>query len=401
MPEPSPECRPDRRALLTGTAVLLTGCAAPGSRQPTGGPDETGPARAPAAARGAAYRFRGRRQAGITDPQQRYVRILAFDLAPGRRGTAGARGLRDVLTAWTRAIATATATPATATPATATSAGAPGPRPGRLTATVAIGPRLPGLLGLRTPALLAELPLFPGDRLRQEESGGDLLVQVCGDRSGDVTETARTLVRLADGTLRARWAQSGYLPAHSGGETPRNLFGFKDGTINPTPAEAERWVWVGQGPDRDGSYLVVRRIHMDTGAFTALPPHRQEAVIGRTRAVGAPLGHQHEHQEVDLFAKTPEGRYVLPVDAHVRQAHSRLDHGARMLRRGYSYDNGPQDRGLLFLAYLNDPHLFVRVQERLAVKDALSRFVEHRASALAYVLPGTGPTGNLGDPLFA
>jgi deferrochelatase/peroxidase EfeB len=266
--------------------------------------------------------------------------------------------------------------------------------------TVGIGPRTPGLLGLRPPALLRELPSFPGDRLRPELGGGDLLVQICGEGPAAAAETARALTRLADGTLRTRWAQRGHLPPHGPGETPRNLFGFKDGTINPTPAEAERWVWVGGGPDEHGSYLVVRRIHMDTAAFDVLPDRRQEAVIGRTRADGAPLGHREEHREVDLFEKTPEGRYILPVDAHVRQAHSRLDQGARMLRRGYTYDNGPQDRGLLFLACMNDPRLFVRVQERLAVKDALSRFIEHRASALAYVLPGPGATGNLGDTLF-
>ncbi|MGW7414300.1 Dyp-type peroxidase [Streptomyces sp. NPDC054863] len=388
----SSEPGPARRTLLVGTAAALaTGCSAGDQHAPAG----AGAAEAPPA--GVAGERSGssgpqRWQPGITGPQQPHVKVLAFDLAPGRRGPAGARRLQQVLAAWTslsRGDASHVGTGQQA-------AG----EPGRVTVTVGIGPRTPGLLGLRPPSLLKDLPSFPGDRLRPEEGGGDLLVQICGDTPAAVAGTAQALGRLADGTLRARWAQRGHLPPHEPGETPRNLFGFKDGTINPTSAEAGRWVWVGGGPDEDGTYLVVRRIHMDTAAFGVLPTRRQEAVIGRTRAAGAPLGHREEHREVDLFEKTPEGRYVLPADAHVRQAHSRLDQGARMLRRGYSYDNGPQDRGLLFLACMNDPHLFVRVQERLAVKDALSRFIEHRASALAYVLPGPGATGNLGDTLF-
>ncbi|MEU8890843.1 Dyp-type peroxidase [Streptomyces sp. NPDC048442] len=369
----SSEHGPARRVLLMGSAAALaTGCSTEKQQHAQVGGRLAGPA---------GHR---RRQPGISEPQQPHVKVLAFDMAPGLRGPAGARRLRQVLAAWTSR--------------SRKSAAAAGP--GRVTVTVGIGPRLPGLLGLRPPALLRELPSFPGDRLQPERGGGDLLVQICGDGPAAVARTAQALTRLADGTLRGRWAQRGHLPPHEPGETPRNLFGFKDGTINPTSAEAERWVWVGGGPDAHGTYLVVRRIHMNTAAFDVLPARRQEAVIGRTRAEGAPLGHREEHREVDLFEKTPEGRYILPVDAHVRQAHSRLDQGARMLRRGYTYDNGPQDRGLLFLACMNDPHLFVRVQERLAVKDALSRFIEHRASALAYVLPGPGATGNLGDTLF-
>ncbi|MFJ4873377.1 hypothetical protein [Streptomyces sp. NPDC088757] len=133
--------------------------------------------------------------------------------------------------------------------------------------------------------------------------------------------------------------------------------------------------------------------------FTRLPLERQEQIIGRHRGSGAPLGGTREHDEADVFAKTPEGRYVIPLRSHVRAASPRLDAGARMLRRGYSYDDGPEDRGLLFLAFMRDPALFVRVQQRLAVRDDLSRFGEHRASAVAYVLPGAGPHGGQGARL--
>ena len=43
----------------------------------------------------------------------------------------------------------------------------------------------------------------------------------------------RELDRLSYGAAQIRWAQAGFLPRTPPGETPRNLMGFKDGTINP------------------------------------------------------------------------------------------------------------------------------------------------------------------------
>ena len=140
--------------------------------------------------------------------------------------------------------------------------------------------------------------------------------------------------------------------------------------------------------DQDGgTFLVVRRIRLRVEEFARLTEHRQEEVIGRRRADGAPLDGGREDDDVDIFAKTPHGRYITPLDSHVRAASPRLDAGARMLRRGYSYDDGPHDRGLLFLAFMRDPALFVRVQRRMAARDELSRFSEHQGSAVAYVPP--------------
>ncbi|WP_406162423.1 hypothetical protein [Streptomyces canus] len=94
---------------------------------------------------------------------------------------------------------------------------------------------------------------------------------------------------------------------------------------------------------------------------------------------------------VGLLSKTPEGRYTTPLHAHVRAAGSRYDGGAPMLRRGYTYDNGAADQGLLFLVYMRDPTLFTRVRERLTTRDDLHPYPEHRASALAYVPPTPAP----------
>lgn len=255
-----------------------------------------------------------------------------------------------------------------------------------LTATVAFGPRAcPPGSAVAPPGPL-ELPPFAGDRLDPDAGGGDLLVQICAPTAAACARLGRALDAAAP-VLRPRWRQAGSVPAAAPGEAPRNLLGFKDGTANPGPEEAGRSVWITSGPYAGGCYLVLRRIRLRVAEFLALPVARQEQVIGRRREGGGPLGGGPERQEVDLFAKTPEGRYVLPGNAHVRLAHSRYDAGARMLRRGYSYDNGPEDRGLLFLAYLNDPRLFARVQRRLAAADALGAFTETFGSGLYFVPP--------------
>ena len=317
------------------------------------------------------------RQAGVTTAQQAAVVVTALDL----HGTPTAHAVRAVLARWGRAVEEA-----------AERAGAAA----RLTATVGIGPALPARLGIRAPERLRELPSFTGDRLDPARSGGDVVVQVCAEDAATAAAATAALTRLAHGTLRPRWHQSGYVRPVPAGQTPRNLLGFKDGTANPTPEECERWVWTAD----DATFLVVRRIRVDVTDFRELSRSRQEEVIGRRRADGAPFGGAREHDEANIFAKTPQGRYVLPLGSHVRAASPRLDGGARMLRRGYSYDDGPADRGLLFLAFMRDPHLFVRVQQRMAERDELSRFSEHRGSAVAYVLPGARPDRPLGSTLL-
>ncbi|MGH4033134.1 Dyp-type peroxidase [Actinomycetota bacterium Odt1-20B] len=354
-----------RRSLFAATTVALAGASGCASR-PTGSDDG---------------RPQLRVQTGVSEAQPRHVLLAAYDVrvegdGEGRepergRGRVVADRVRRALAAWSTQPTR------------------------RVTLTVAAGPGLYRKLGLRTPDRLQDLPAFPGDRLQARRSGGDLLVQLCADDPLACRNTAARLTDQARDALGLRWRQSGFLPPHAAHETPRNLFGFKDGTENPPRSELPHWVWDGSG----GTHLVYRRIHMDVGRFTALPEDRQEDVIGRHLASGAPLGARTERDAVDLYAKTPQGRYVIPADAHVRLAHSRLDGGARMLRRGYSYDDGGDDKGLLFIAYMRDPALFVRVQQRLAAEDAMSAFTEHRASAVGYVLPAPGPGENLGDRL--
>ena len=209
-------------------------------------------------------------------------------------------------------------------------------------------------------------------------------------------------------SVAVRWAQLGFGKASAtdtAGPTPRNLFGFKDGTANirrdDTDAQAEH-VWAhradGSAWMAGGSYLVARRIRMTVEAWDRTSLEDQERAVGRTKGVGAPLGAAREHDQLQ-----PE---QLPTGSHVRLAHPSLHGGARMLRRGFSFVDGADqvghlDAGLFFLAFQRDPRrAFVPVQAELSRRDAMSRYLRHTGSSLWAVPPGVGPNGWWGETLL-
>lgn len=361
------------RTLLAGTAGLAA-TAVGGCRR---GEDS------PTSAYVAAIPFHGARQAGIDTPPQTHALVIGYALAPA----ATRDELVRVLSAWTVA-ASAMAAGRSAEPALA------GLAPARLTITVGFGPGVIKAFRLDPVPGMVDLPLFPGDRLDPFSTGGDVGVQLCADDPMVLSGAAIVLNRLGGDVLKPRWQRLGLRPTRRQG-TPRNLFGFKDGTANPT--DLDRHVWCPDG----STFLVVRQIRMDVGRFSALPVPAQEAVIGRRRDSGAPLGRSLEDDEVDLFARADDGAYVIPTTAHVRVAHPRFDGGAEMLRRGYTYLDDVDEVGLLFLAFMRDPGLFVRVQRRLSTMDALRRFTEARGSALFWVPPGVSEGDWLGSTLLS
>src|SRR6185312_5597652 len=93
-------------------------------------------------------------------------------------------------------------------------------------------------LAAKRPAPLADLPRFNGDQLMPDRTGGDLSVQACADDPQVAFHAVRQLAALAYGAAQLRWAQAGFCGGFSGGETPRNLLGFKDGTQNPVTRPA-------------------------------------------------------------------------------------------------------------------------------------------------------------------
>lgn len=376
-----------------------------------------------------AHPFHGAHQSGIVTPAQDHLHFAAFDLTTGDRDS-----LVRLLTAWTGAAVRMTQ---------GLGAGQLGPTSGpydappddtgeaiglpasALTLTFGFGPTLftdatgTDRFGLadRRPAALADLPLFPGDTLDPARTGGDLCIQACANDPQVAVHAIRNLARIAFGTAVVRWSQLGFGRTSSTSteqETPRNLFGFKDGTAN-VKAEDEDvatavWAQPGDGPSwmTGGSYLVARRIRMTIETWDRTSLREQEAVIGRTKAEGAPLSGGTEFAEPDFDVTGRADQPLVPVDSHVRLAHPTQFGGVRMLRRGYNYTDGSDslgrlDAGLFFLAYQRDIRTaFLPVQTALARADRLNEYIRHVGSATFAIPPGVPADGSfVGEALFA
>lgn len=293
--------------------------------------------------------------------------------------------------------------------------------PANLTITVGFGPSMFddrfGLKDLR-PAALEELPSFAGDTLEADRSGGDICVQACSNDPQVAFHVIRNFARMARGTAVMRWTQLGFgrtSTTSTTESTPRNLFGFKDGTNNVLAENTEDfddYIWVGEESDQEwmvgGSYLVARRIRMLIESWDTDYLSDQEAVFGRAKNSGAPLTGSAEFDTVDLAATDDNGDLVIPATAHIRLAAPETNDGMKILRRGYSYTDGIDaetgllDAGLFFICYQADPTTqFVPIQQRLAANDALNEYIRHTGSGVYAVPPGlSGPGDWFGKKLF-
>ena len=299
--------------------------------------------------------------------------------------------------------------------------------PAGLTITFGFGPSLfrtddgTDRFGLaeRQPAALRTLPHFPGDVLDPARSYGDLCIQACADDPQVAVHAIRNLARIGFGTVSVRWSQLGFGRTSSttvDQSTPRNLFGFKDGTMNikaEETSDVDDHVWVAAGDDAKadwlagGSYLVARRFNMTIEVWDRQPLGDQEAFVGRTKDSGAPLSGGGEHTAPDFDMPGADDQPVIPVDAHVRLVHPDFNDGARMLRRGYNFVDGSNslgglDAGLFFLAFVRNPDThFIPIQTTMAKNDALMEYLRVNGSALFAVPPGIGEGEYVGQALFA
>jgi deferrochelatase/peroxidase EfeB len=370
-----------------------------------------------------AVAFHGEHQAGIVTPAQDRLHFVAFDVITKDRAR-----LIELLREWTAAAARMTSGQ-DAGPVGAVSGAAEAPpddtgealglSPARLTLTVGLGPTFfrtrEGVdrfgVADRKPDALSDLPRFPADKLEPAISGGDLCVQACADDPQVAVHAIRNLARIGMGAVSVRWSQLGFgrtSSTSSAQATPRNLFGFKDGTANLKAEETDLlrdhlWVASGDGPAwmTGGTYLVTRKIRMTIETWDRASLAEQETIVGRTKGNGAPLGQPDEYSAVDLSAT------AIPADAHVRLAHPENNGGARLLRRGYNYVDGSDglgrlDAGLFFIACQRDPRkAFIPIQTRLARTDAMNEYVRHVSSGIFAVPPGVAAGGYWAESLFA
>jgi deferrochelatase/peroxidase EfeB len=284
----APRRRVSRRSLLgwTGAGVALGAGAVGGGVAVASLPEQRSQPSS-----GGEIAFYGPHQAGISTPVQDRLHFAAFDVTTDSR-----EELIGVLKEWTAAAAAMTAGRDVGEGAVGGLAEAPpddtgealGLPPSRLTLTIGFGPTLfekdgKDRFGLakRRPEALVELPAFPGDKLDPARSGGDICVQACADDPQVAVHAIRNLARIGFGKVAVRWSQLGFGKTSSttpDAQTPRNLFGFKDGTRNiagTDSAALDKHVWVGAktGPEWlvGGSYLVARRIRMHIETWDRTP----------------------------------------------------------------------------------------------------------------------------------
>ncbi|MFJ3934210.1 MULTISPECIES: iron uptake transporter deferrochelatase/peroxidase subunit [unclassified Streptomyces] len=354
--------------------------------------------------------FHGEHQAGITDRQQSHGRLAAFDLAPG----AGRREAAALMRRWSALAAELMAGRPAGDGDTGVALDA---GPCSLTVTFGFGRSFFDRTGLTAarPEQLDPLPAFSADRIDPKRSEGDLWVQIGADDALVVFHALHAIRRAAGQAAGPRWEMGGFnrSPGATGRPmTARNLMGQIDGTGNPKPSEPDfqQRVFVPRDTEHawmaGGSYAVVRRIRMLLDDWERLAPDAQEKVIGRRKSDGAPLTGGTETTEPDLEAVGPDGSLVIPANAHARISAPEQNGGAAMLRRPFSYHDGPgedgaPDAGLLFVCWQADPlRGFVPVQRKLDRGDALSAFIRHEASGLFAVPPGAAEGEYVGQRLL-
>ncbi len=143
------------------------------------------------------------------------------------------------------------------------------------------------------------------------------------------------------------------------------------------------------------------------GVWDRTPLAEQEAVIGRHKGSGAPLGGDAE-EELPRYDDDPDGERT-PLDAHIRLANPRTPDAedSLLLRRGFSYSAGfdgagQLDQGLAFVSFQRDlEKQFLAVTRRLA-GEPLEEYVLPVGGGFFFALPGVPSADRfLGDRLLA
>ena len=384
------------------------------------------------------YPFRGKHQAGILTPAQDNMFCAAFDVT-----ATDPEELKQLLSDWTVAAQQMTAGELVGGEPNENKQAVPrdtgeawGYKPNGLTITFGFGRSLfvdsdgKDRFGIakKMPKILSEgMPKFANENIRSADSDGDLLVQACSNDAQVCAHAIRNLNRIAMGTAKMRWSQTGYGRTSSTSvaqETPRNLFGFKDGTNNikseDGDAKLNEHLWVQKGDDSGadwmagGTYFVVRKIHMFAEMWDNLRLIEQEQTFGRDKRYGAPLNvtaptsGKDEFKPIDFKAKNKEGELEVPADSHIAIVNPEQNKGRWMLRRGYNYTEGSDalgrlSAGLFFIAFVRDPRTnFYPILDKMTQKDALSEYLQHQARALFAIPAGIGQSDTMvGQALFS
>lgn len=396
-----------RRAALGGAGAAVAAASAAGAGYWAGRP-------APAQAADDSHAFYGEHQSGIETPAQDRMHFVALNVK-----VETAEELKELFQEWSEAAAILMAghelgdatnyeTPPDDTGEAMDLSAA------HLTLTFGLGRALfvdgngKDRFGFahQLPEALVEVPKMRGDALEENRSGGDLCIQACADDPQVAVHAIRNLVRIASGRAVVAWSQLGFGRTSSTSttqKTPRNLFGFKDGTNSLKTENADllaQHVWTSTENSKGnpnwmngGSYLATRRIRMLIEPWDRAPLREQEDIIGRTKREGAPLSGGGEFDAPD-FSMKGRGGPIIPHNSHLYLMHPDQNNGVQMLRRGFNYTDGTDglghlDAGLFFIAFVCDPRThFIPMLRTMTSSDALSEYLKHNGSALFAVPPG-------------
>lgn len=240
----------------------------------------------------------------------------------------------------------------------------------------------------KKPLYLKDIPRMPRENLDPSMSGGDVCIQVCAEDQQVAFHAVRNFIRLATGYATVNWLQEGFISGKAG-TTPRNLFGFKDGTANKLHDNAEGYdkvVWAGGDEPawmKGGSYMAYRKVRMLLEVWDRSSLSDQEATFGRYKESGAGFGKKGEFDTVDPSQ--------MPASSHVAIAKQskQLIH-----RRGYSYTDAVDPRtgnvnaGLLFIGFTRNPdEQLIPMLKLMQSQDKLNEYTSHIASGM-FACPG-------------
>ena len=294
-------------------------------------------------------------------------------------------------------------------------------RPDGLTVTVGVGSSLfDDRFGVKDkkPKHLQEMRDFPNDKLQKSWCDGDLSLQICAFSPETCQAALRDIIKNTAQFAVIRWSIDGWLPkAEPGAIAARNLLGFRDGSGNPKvedPKVADQVLWTGVAANslnepawtKNGSYQAIRIIRHFVEFWDRTPLQEQQAIFGREKYSGAPLGMKKEGDIPD-YAKDPEGKAV-PTDSHIRLGNPRDPEFMKkhlLFRRPFNYSmglakSGQLDVGLILVMYqanLADGFIFV---QNLLNLEPLEEYISPFGGGYFFTLPGVEKGGFLGQSLL-
>lgn len=271
-----------------------------------------------------------------------------------------------------------------------------------VTVTIGIGPRLVRQIDSKLPGT-TDMPGYPRESMTSATRQGDLLINVCAQNLAVCRASTQTLRATLGDQATLNWSQVAFrtppVATLNGSGVSRNVFGFADGIIQPSEEERNRDVWFGaDSPLAGGTLAVFRRFELDRDRFTALPVSRQEEIFGRRRKSGAPLSGGTIETLPSLTAKTPDGRYLEPINSHTRVANAMANGVGIMQRRGYALAD---PSGLMFVCFQNELRTFDLTLARMVEEDDLFSFTKTTATGTFLIPAGYSEDEPLGSQLSA